>query len=160
QSARRQSRALQFKPHRNDPGGPFRRKIARRQLVGRGSDQREPFKGRSDRLQFQRRRSALCEAEASQVRKRDTAPRQSRRHRREKADFAQADLSLASLNDANLSRADLTGSFVYGVSAWNVELKGAVQRDLRITRSNEGVITVDDIKIAQFLYTLLNNKNV
>jgi uncharacterized protein YjbI with pentapeptide repeats len=77
-----------------------------------------------------------------------------------KADFAQADLSVASLNDANLSRADLSGAFVYGVSAWNVELKGAVQRDLRITRTNEGVITVDDIKIAQFIYTLLNNKNV
>ena len=67
---------------------------------------------------------------------------------------------MASLNDANLSRADLSGAFVYGVSAWNVELKGAVQRDLRITRTNEGVITVDDIKIAQFIYTLLNNKNV
>ena len=49
---------------------------------------------------------------------------------------------------------------MYGVSAWNVELKGAIQRDLRITRTNEGVITVDDIKIAQFIYTLINNKNV
>ena len=70
------------------------------------------------------------------------------------------DLSFTSLNEAQLTRADLSGSFVYGCSAWNVDLTKAKQHNLRITRTNEGTITVDDLKTAQFIHTLLNNENV
>jgi len=77
-----------------------------------------------------------------------------------RASLRDADLSFASLNEARLTRADLTGSFVYGSSAWNVDLENAKQANLRITRTSEGTITVDDLKVAQFIHTLLNNDNV
>ena len=72
----------------------------------------------------------------------------------------QTDLSFCNLVQANLTNADLTGAHVYGVAAWNVNLKDAVQRNLSITRTNEPSITVDDLQIAQFLYLILNNRNV
>jgi uncharacterized protein YjbI with pentapeptide repeats len=76
------------------------------------------------------------------------------------ATLRNSDLAFASITEANLSRADLSGAFVYGISAWNVILTRTTQQNLRITRANEGVITVDDIKVAQFIYTIINNKNV
>jgi uncharacterized protein YjbI with pentapeptide repeats len=76
------------------------------------------------------------------------------------ANFRNSDLALASITEANLARADLSGAFVYGVSAWNVRLSQTRQQNLRITRANEGLITVDDIKVAQFIYTIINNRNV
>jgi uncharacterized protein YjbI with pentapeptide repeats len=77
-----------------------------------------------------------------------------------RASLRDADLSFTSFNEARLTRADLSGSFVYGSSAWNVDLTQAKQQNLRITRTNEGTITVDDLKIAQFIHTILNNENV
>jgi uncharacterized protein YjbI with pentapeptide repeats len=71
-----------------------------------------------------------------------------------------ADLAFTSLNEAVLASADLSGAFVYGCSAWNVDLRRARQQNLRITRTDEGTITVDDLKIAQFIHTILNNENV
>jgi hypothetical protein len=49
---------------------------------------------------------------------------------------------------------------VYGISAWDMELEGAIQRSLIITRREENIITVDDIEIAQFLYLLVNNERL
>lgn len=77
-----------------------------------------------------------------------------------RANFQNTDLSFASLNEAQFTAANLSGSFVYGCSAWNVDLTKARQQNLRITRTNEGTITVDDLKIAQFIHTILNNANV
>jgi uncharacterized protein YjbI with pentapeptide repeats len=76
------------------------------------------------------------------------------------ASLRDADLSFTSLNETKLKRADLSGSFVYGSSAWNVDLTQAKQQNLRITTTQEGTITVDDLKIAQFIHTILNNQNV
>ena len=76
------------------------------------------------------------------------------------ASLRDTDLSFTSLNEAKLARADISGSFVYGCSAWNVDLTKTKQQNLRITRTNEGTITVDDLKTAQFIHTLLNNENV
>jgi uncharacterized protein YjbI with pentapeptide repeats len=71
-----------------------------------------------------------------------------------------ANLNAASLVETNLERANLTGSYVYGVSAWNPKLKGAEQSNLVITRQNEPTITVDNLEVAQFIYLLLNNKSI
>jgi hypothetical protein len=60
----------------------------------------------------------------------------------------------------DLVGADIGGAFVYGCSAWNIDLTRAKQSNLRITRTNEGTITVDDLKTAQFIYVLLHNENV
>jgi hypothetical protein len=49
---------------------------------------------------------------------------------------------------------------VYGISAWNVRLKGAIQTNLVITPSQESPIQVDNLEVAQFIYLLLNNEKI
>jgi uncharacterized protein YjbI with pentapeptide repeats len=99
------------------------------------------------------------------------------------ADLTGADLSGATLSEANVSRAtmkhailrgeafqgtvmvhrdlqgaDLSGSRVYGVSAWDVVVdEETIQADLIITPDHEPQISVDNIKVAQFIYLLLSN---
>jgi len=63
--------------------------------------------------------------------------------------------------NTNLEGADLTGAYIYGISAWDLQLTGAVQRDLVITPEDAtSRITVDDLEVAQFIYLLLNNRQV
>ncbi len=91
------------------------------------------------------------------------------------ADLSGADLSGANLRGANLEGANLidamlvntnlaaailTNCSIYGVSVWNVQLQGATQKDLVITPSDEPTITVDNLKIAQFIYLVLNNAEI
>jgi uncharacterized protein YjbI with pentapeptide repeats len=92
------------------------------------------------------------------------------------ANLIKADLSLANLSGANLSGANLmaaqlietdlsnatlTESEVYGVSAWNIKVNDSTkQENLIITNDDEPTIRVDNIKIAQFIYLLLNNKEI
>ncbi|HVG24293.1 MAG TPA: pentapeptide repeat-containing protein [Thermoanaerobaculia bacterium] len=76
------------------------------------------------------------------------------------ANFTNADLGMACLVNSNLSGATLVGTKIFGLSAWNVQLEGATQDDLVITRSSEPTITCDDIEIAQFIYLLLENAKV
>jgi len=98
------------------------------------------------------------------------------------ANLAGADLNGASLVEAKCQGADLTGCYIYGISAWNVELEGAKQQNLVITNNNPGYndsrscygddntetiidkieprITVDSIEVAQFIYLLLQNKKI
>ena len=88
--------------------------------------------------------------------------------------LTQANLFDAKFNGANLSGsdlinavavgtdftgADLTGCHVYGISAWDLNLEGAVQSDLIITR-DEPHIRVDDLEVAQFIYILLNRRKL
>jgi hypothetical protein len=77
------------------------------------------------------------------------------------ADLSGADLSGALCLRTTFAGATLTGCTVYGMSAWNLNLDGAVQADLRITRWDaETTITVDNLEVAQFLYLLLHNENI
>lgn len=76
------------------------------------------------------------------------------------ADLSEANLMNATLVGTNLERANLTGCSIYGISAWEVKLEGAVQSDLIITPYNEPTITVDNLEVAQFIYLLLNNEKI
>ncbi|MGE0373623.1 MAG: pentapeptide repeat-containing protein [Gammaproteobacteria bacterium] len=86
------------------------------------------------------------------------------------ADLRDADLSGAQMNGADISistlvrttfeKTDLTGCCVYGVSVWDVRLKGAIQSDLLITPAELPAITVDHLEVAQFLYLVLNNERI
>jgi uncharacterized protein YjbI with pentapeptide repeats len=71
-----------------------------------------------------------------------------------------ADLKNANLSGANLSGADCTGCMVFGISAWNLNLDGAIQKNLVISDYDEPVITVDNLEVAQFIYLLVNNKKI
>lgn len=77
------------------------------------------------------------------------------------ANLSGADLILATIIESNLERANLTHCRVYGVSAWDVRLEGAIQSNLVITpASDEPAIQVDNLEVAQFIYLLLNNEQV
>ncbi|HLI05885.1 MAG TPA: pentapeptide repeat-containing protein [Ktedonobacteraceae bacterium] len=78
----------------------------------------------------------------------------------EEANLSSADLSGAILVGTLLERANLTNCCVYGAAAWDVQLEGALQVDLVITPPDQPKITVDNLKIAQFIYLLLNNKEI
>src|SRR5713101_620125 len=60
------------------------------------------------------------------------------------ANLSFANLSKAVLVEADLTRATLIQCSIYGVSAWNVGLEGAIQDSLVITRKDEPTITVDN----------------
>ncbi len=76
------------------------------------------------------------------------------------ADLQAADLKAATLVDTNLQNANLTDCAVFGISAWRVELKGANQSNLRISRKHEPTITLDNLQLAQFMDLLLHNEKV
>jgi uncharacterized protein YjbI with pentapeptide repeats len=77
-----------------------------------------------------------------------------------RADLSAVNLQRVILVGADLTEANLTGCFVYGLSAWDVKLKGAIQSDLVITPADTPTITVDNLEVAQFIYLLLNNQRV
>lgn len=63
------------------------------------------------------------------------------------------------INQANLSGADLTGTYIYGISAWDIKTdENTIMKNLVI--SENPLITVDDIEIAQFIHLILNNKKI
>jgi hypothetical protein len=82
------------------------------------------------------------------------------------ADLQFANLSEATLIGTQLTRTDirhakLTGSWIYGISAWDVKVDSNTQQgNLIITPYGEPVIMVDNIKVAQFIYLLLNNEEI
>lgn len=46
------------------------------------------------------------------------------------------------------------------MSAWDLKLEGAQQRDLVITQDDQPEITVDNLEVAQFIYLLLHNEKI
>ena len=96
------------------------------------------------------------------------------------ANLRNADLSGADLSNANLIKADLrgstlrrtmllatrvadakiSGSNIYGVSVWDLHGDFSEQNELTISHSGTPSITVDNIKIAQFVHLILNNEEI
>jgi uncharacterized protein YjbI with pentapeptide repeats len=110
----------------------------------------------------QLRRAYLSEANLSGA---DLSDADLRRANLRKANLMGAVLCSAKLEgtilvDTVLTDADLTGCRVYGVAAWALKLKRAIQQDLVITPKRKTEITVDNVEIAQFIYLLLHNKKI
>lgn len=76
------------------------------------------------------------------------------------ADLTGANLTGAVLVRTDLEKANLTGCKIYGISAWDLKLEGAVQDGLIITQEGEPKITVGDLEVAQFIYLLLFNPKI
>jgi uncharacterized protein YjbI with pentapeptide repeats len=76
------------------------------------------------------------------------------------ANLTGADLTSAQLIQADLTNATVSGCRVYGIAAWGLTLDGAEQENLLVTPPREPEVTVDDLEVAQFVYLLLNNKNI
>jgi uncharacterized protein YjbI with pentapeptide repeats len=98
-----------------------------------------------------------------------------RRANLREANLGGADLSAANLREAKLGGAsltyatlvhtdlrgtELTGCHIYGVSAWDLRLKGAKQENLIITPEGAPEVTVDDLEVGQFVYLLLHNEKI
>jgi len=77
----------------------------------------------------------------------------------QQANLQKVNLSNSIFNDSNLEGANLTNSRIYGVAAWDLKKEGARQKNLLIEPSGDKV-SVDDLEIAQFVYLLLNNRNI
>jgi hypothetical protein len=78
-----------------------------------------------------------------------------------------ANLQGVQLAKTNLKEAHLSACRVYGLSAWDLKLDGADQRDLRIHYEElvggqriERQAIVDGIDVASFMYFTLNNANI
>jgi hypothetical protein len=76
------------------------------------------------------------------------------------ADLSDADLTYAHLVGTKISDATISNSNIYGVNVWDLEGEFKEQKELIITPYGTSVITVDNIKVAQFVYLILNNKAV
>lgn len=77
-----------------------------------------------------------------------------------KANLKKANLRNAVLVNADLTEANLNGCRIYGTSVWNVNTKNSIQEGLIITAPGEPEITIDNLKVAQFIYLILNNQEV
>lgn len=80
-------------------------------------------------------------------------------------DLSDADLTGADLGHANLVKAIVTNAIVnksnvYGVSVWDLQGEFKEQKEIIITPEGTSPITVDNIKVAQFMYLILNNKEI
>lgn len=76
------------------------------------------------------------------------------------ADLSDANLRRASLVGSEINKAKVSGSLVYAVNVWDLIGEFEEQNDLIITQDGDSVITVDNIKVAQFIYLILNNEEI
>jgi len=86
------------------------------------------------------------------------------------ADLRRADLSGADLRGADLrgtslirtviDKAKISGSLVYATNVLDLKGEFEEQKDLIITPSKTPIITVDNIKVAQFIHLILNNEEI
>ena len=80
------------------------------------------------------------------------------------ANLTSTNLQWANLCESDLSGANMTNCLIYGISAWDVRLERTIQSNLIITQTDEeedrSAITIDNLKLAQFIYLLLNNAEI
>ena len=81
------------------------------------------------------------------------------------ADLSKANLMGVSLVGAflvgtNIDKARISESYVYAGNVWDLKGEFEEQKDLIITPQPASLITVDNIKVAQFIYMILNNGEI
>ena len=76
-----------------------------------------------------------------------------------KSPLIETELSESLLIQTRFEQSPLDYCSVYGVAAWDLDFIDSPQSNLMVTRDN-AAITVDNLEIAQFIYTLLNNARI
>lgn len=70
-------------------------------------------------------------------------------------------LECASFHNVCLKGANISNCMIHGISVWNAVIDDKTnQSDLVITNYYEPILTVDNLEIAQFIYLLLENKEI
>lgn len=82
-----------------------------------------------------------------------------------RADLSGTDLSSSDLSHANLSSTTVTGALisdsrVYGINVWDLKGEFKEQKELVISPEDETPIAVDNVKVAQFVYLILENREL
>jgi hypothetical protein len=76
------------------------------------------------------------------------------------ANFERANLSECSLTRSNVNGASFSGARIYGAGIWDIRGVPRQQEGLVITRQRDAPVTVDNLKVGQFVYLLLNNPDI
>ena len=78
------------------------------------------------------------------------------------AELEGADLRHAILVSTDLRKSNLSRCWIFGISAWDLKTTGSRQTDLVVTDRDDdkGVLTTDNLEIAQFIYLLLRNERI
>ncbi len=76
------------------------------------------------------------------------------------ADLSNAILKSTIMVKTNLENANLMGCSIYGIAAWSVHMQNTNQTKLIITDIDEPTITIDNLKVAQFIHLLINNQEI
>lgn len=76
------------------------------------------------------------------------------------ADLRFANLSGAILVGSQVDKAKISGALMHGLNVGDLDGEFGEQDDLVITPYGDPVISVDDVKVAQFIYLFLNNKKI
>jgi len=76
------------------------------------------------------------------------------------ADLREADLRGTSLIRTVIDKAKISGSLVYAINVLDLKGEFEEQKDLIITPPKTPIITVDNIKVAQFIHLILNNEEI
>ncbi|MCB9341960.1 MAG: pentapeptide repeat-containing protein [Lewinellaceae bacterium] len=77
-----------------------------------------------------------------------------------KTNLTGADLTEANFLETRIKKAIMNNCKIYGINVWDCVGEVAEQKDLIITPDSQPEITVDNIKIAQFIYLILKNKEI
>jgi hypothetical protein len=76
------------------------------------------------------------------------------------ADFSGARLERAVMVGTNLDGANLSGCWIHGIAAWDIKGTPRNQSGLVIQSPiSSTTISVDDLRVGQFIYLLLDNRN-
>jgi uncharacterized protein YjbI with pentapeptide repeats len=78
----------------------------------------------------------------------------------QRANLINTNFTGACLVDTNFKGADLNQCRIFGTSVWKTNLEETRQTNLIITPEGEPDVTVDNLKVAQFIYLILNNQEV
>lgn len=76
------------------------------------------------------------------------------------ASLVDADLTECSLSRANVKDADFSGARVFGAGIWDIRGTPKSQNGLIFTRRKDPDATVDNLKVAQFVYLLQANPEI
>lgn len=82
-----------------------------------------------------------------------------------KAKFTNCNLTQSSIGwtqliETEFHSSELSYTRAYGTSVWNCNFIDSHQKNIRINKEGEPLISVDDIEIAQFIHLMLTNKKI